>query len=152
MNRAELVRLLRFGLIGVQATALHIFILWLLLSKTFTPVLLANAIAFAGSFSVSFAGNYLWTFASPDSSRSLRSPRRAVLRFLVVSVAAFIANNSLLLTLLELGWFDPLPAAIGTALLVPFLTFFASRYWAFRPLPAEDTPQAADNTPANEWT
>lgn len=119
----------RFGLVGILATAIHITILWMLLSKTLLPALMANTIAFVGAFGFSFAGNYLWTFGSPGS------PRRAMLRFLTISASAFFLNTILLGTILEFGWFDPTSAAIGSAAVIPVITFLASRLWGFRVQP-----------------
>ena len=122
---AELVLAARFGLVGTLATTIHIAIVWMLLSETALPVLMANTIAFVCAFGFSFVGNYLWTFGSPGS------PRRAMRRFLTISVSAFLINSVLLGTILELGWFNQTVAAIGSAAVIPIITFFASRLWGF---------------------
>lgn len=124
---AEIVFAVRFGLVGSLATVIHVAILWMLLSETLLPVLMANTIAFLCAFGFSFAGNYLWTFGAPGS------PKRAVLRFLTISASAFLLNSVLLATILELDWFDPTSAAIGTAAIIPVITFLASRFWGFKP-------------------
>lgn len=123
---AELFLAIRFGLVGILATTIHITVVWTLLSTTLLQVLVANTIAFASAFGVSFAGNYLWTFGSPCS------PRRAMLRFLTISASAFLLNTFLLGTILEFGWFDPTSAAISSAAVIPVITFLASRFWGFK--------------------
>jgi putative flippase GtrA len=125
---AEIFLVLRFGLVGSIATGIHILILWVLLSKILLPVFIANAIAFVSAFGFSFAGNYLWTFGAPGS------PRRAMLRFLIISTSAFFLNNALLALILGFGWLDSTQAAIGSAAVIPVITFLTSRFWGFKHL------------------
>ena len=115
----------RFGLVGLLATVVHIAIVWVLLALTNITPVLANTLAFMVAFSISFVGNYLWTFRSPGS------PRRAILRFFVIAASAFIANTLVLAFLVGKGWFSPVVSAILSASLVPAVSFFASRLWGF---------------------
>ena len=116
---------IRFALVGCAATAVHIFVLWTLLSNTLLPVLIANAIAFLSAFGFSFTGNYLWTFGAPGA------PSQALQRFFLVSICAFILNSLLLAIALKLGWSSEPTAAISVALVMPIITFFCGRLWAF---------------------
>lgn len=116
---------IRFALVGCAATAVHIFVLWTLLSNTLLPVLIANAIAFLSAFGFSFTGNYLWTFGA------LGAPSQALQRFFLVSICAFILNSLLLAIALKLGWSSEPTAAMSVALIMPLITFFCSRLWAF---------------------
>ncbi len=122
---AELFLTVRFSLVGILTTTIHITVVWTLLSMTLLPVLVANTIAFTSAFGISFAGHYLWTFGSPGS------PRKAMVRFLTISAAAFFLNSILLGTILEMGWFNPTLAVIGSAAVIPIITFLASRFWGF---------------------
>lgn len=122
----EIFLIVRFGLVGSLATVIHMAILWILLSMTMMPVLIANTMAFLTAFGFSFAGNYLWTFGAPGS------PRRALLRFLTVSASAFFLNSVLLVAILESEWVDSTSAATGSTVVIPIITFFASRFWGFR--------------------
>lgn len=123
---AELFLVLRFGLIGGLATGIHILVLWVLLSGSSLPVLLANTVAFLGAFGFSFAGNYFWTF------RASGSLGQAMLRFLIVSASAFLLNSALLAAILWSGRMDSTVAALGSAAVIPVITFLASRFWAFQ--------------------
>jgi putative flippase GtrA len=122
---AELLLAARFLLVGILATTIHIASVWILLSDTALPALMANTIAFVCSFGFSFLGNYFWTFGSPGS------PGRAMRRFLTIAITAFFINTVLLGTILEFDWFNPILAAIGSAAIIPIITFFASRLWGF---------------------
>jgi putative flippase GtrA len=122
----ELLVAARFGAVGMVATSVHILIVWVLLSNTALPILVANLLAFLTAFGISFLGNYLWTFGSPgDSSKAIR-------RFLLISCSAFFVNTLLLAGILRAGWFSPTTAAIVSAAVIPAITFVASRLWGFR--------------------
>jgi putative flippase GtrA len=121
----ELRTATRFGLIGATATMIHVSMVWVLVAKTNAPVLLANLIAFALAFGVSFYGNYVWTFGRPGK------PRRALARFVIIALLAFAANNALLALMLTFAWFSPSASAVSAAAVVPVVSFFGSRFWSF---------------------
>jgi putative flippase GtrA len=122
----ELVIAIRFGMVGITATGVHILIVWLLLSQTSLPTLVANMFAFLTAFGISFTGNYLWTFRSPGC------PGKAMRRFLVISGSAFAVNTLLLSSLLRSGWLSSTEAATVSAAVIPVITFLASRFWGFK--------------------
>lgn len=121
----EIITAARFGLVGLLSTAVHIAIVWLLLTLASVGPILANTLAFLAAFCISFIGNYLWTFRSPGS------PRRAIFRFFVIAVSAFVVNTLILAFLVHKAWFLPVTSAILSASLVPTITFLASRLWCF---------------------
>lgn len=122
----ELVIAARFAAVGVTATTLHIGVVWTLITYSELHELIANLIAFICAFGLSFSGNYIWTFSAPGS------PGRAMRRFFLISMIAFLANNTLLLALLASSWLSPSRAAVASAAIVPGISFIASRLWGFR--------------------
>lgn len=98
----ELRIAIRFGLVGIVATAVHILVVWALLRQTEITPILANTLAFLTAFGISFTGNYFWTFPSPGSQG------QAIRRFFLISVSAFVMNTLLLTFLVRGGWFPPL--------------------------------------------
>lgn len=121
----EIITAVRFGLVGFLSTTVHIAIVWHLLALASVGPMLANTLAFLTAFCISFAGNYLWTF------RSQGSPRRAIFRFFVIAVSAFVVNTLVLAFLVHKSWFSPVVSAVLSASLVPVISFFASRLWGF---------------------
>lgn len=122
----EMIVAARFGIVGMVATAVHIMIVWLLLAfMAFSP-LVANTFAFLTAFGISFFGHYRWTFGSPGNTG------RAIKRFLLISVSAFVVNTLLLAFLVRGEWFSPTIAAIFSAAVVPLITFVTSRFWGFQ--------------------
>lgn len=116
----------RFGFVGILATAVHILVVWLLLSGTQLQPLLANLCAFLLAIGVSFSGNYFWTFRLQVNFAS------AMRRFLIIRVSALGLNTMLLAIILRADIVSTNVAAIFSALIVGGFSFFASKLWAFR--------------------
>ena len=116
----------RFGLVGIAATAVHILVVYVLLSETLLPTLLANTLAFLTAFGISFSSNYIWTFQSPGN------PPRALRRFLLISVSAFAINTLILAVILSAQWLSPFFAVTVSSTVMPLITFLVSRLWGFQ--------------------
>jgi len=125
-GRQEFLAIIRFGIVGLAASGVHIFVVWLLLRLTSYPTLIANTLAFITAFVVSFSGHYIWTFQTPGN------PSKAIQRFLLISLLGFLANTMILAVILKLGWFSQLVSVIVSIFIVPIITFFACRLWGFR--------------------
>ncbi|CAM3106755.1 Putative flippase GtrA (transmembrane translocase of bactoprenol-linked glucose) [Paracoccus aminovorans] len=120
----------RFALTGGVATLVHLAIAIMLIRLGVAP-LIGNAAAFATAFMVSFWGHHLFTFAGHgvDVQNSLS-------RFVIVAVLGFIANESSLALLLKFAAVPAELALLVSTLIAAVLTFFLSRYWAFKPDPS----------------
>lgn len=119
-------QLLRFGIVGVLAAALHMsIVIWLVQQWSLLP-LIANVFAFGASFQVSYWGHRWWTFAGTSALH-----REALPKLILVQVINFAANESLFYIFLSLHL--PYPVALLIVLTVlPFFTFFSSKLWVFR--------------------
>jgi len=122
----EILYASRFGLVGIMATLIHMTVVWFLVSFYPLPVLASNLIAFLVAFSVSFSGNYYWTF------RANCSLKKALTRLFLISGSAFLVNSFLLSWLLDRGFFSPTVSAITAVGIIPVITFVSSRLWVFR--------------------
>lgn len=119
---SEVLRPLRFLVIGGAATAIHLTVAASLFSLRFgiSPYLV-NLIAFLVAFVVSFYGHRHVTFKTHGSMR----------RFFVVAIGGFFVNSLILMLCLKLSLGAMLSVAIAT-LCVPVLTYLASSLWAFK--------------------
>lgn len=124
--KAELAKLMKFGLVGVLSTCVHLGLLWLMLADSSEYLIAKNTAAFAGGFAVSFSGNYFWTF------RKSTSPRQAIVRFALVAGLSFLVNTALLQAFHENRFFSVEITSILIALAVAGMTFILSRLWAFK--------------------
>lgn len=127
----EFWMVVRFGLVGLLATAIHLSVVWWLIAAKI-PALPANLIAFLSAFVVSFIGHYHWSF------RSRAHPARALARFFVIAGMVLLANSTLLTLLLRAGWPSTV-AAFTAAAMVPVLNYLAGRLWVFRD-PLQERP------------
>lgn len=121
-----LQQMLRFGLIGVLATLVHMVIGFVLIQSGWQP-LNANMVAFCIAFLVSFVGHLGFSFA--DQNTSLFN---ALWRFFIVALAGFAVNETLLTILLSLGSLSDTTALFASTSCAAALTFLLSRTWAFR--------------------
>lgn len=121
-----LSRLWRFGIAGGAATVVHVAIgLGLHRGLALSP-LWANGIAFAAAVVVNFAAQARLTF--PEA----RAGGEAFLRFVAVALAGFALSQAIVAAVT-----GPLARPYWLALLlalavVPALSFWAMRRWAFR--------------------
>ena len=135
-----LTQLLRFGLVGLLATAVHAIIALLLIRFGFDP-LFANPIAFLVAFQVSYIGHSKWSFNSTK-------PRRLsnIYRFFIVSASGILCSQGLLFGLLRL---TELTASISLLIALgisAICTFYLSRQWAFRDFKADSQTCANSST------
>lgn len=117
---------LRFGLVGLVATAVHIGVGLLFLGAGLHPFL-ANAFGFATALSVSLAGHHWFTF---ETSAPFA---RTASRYTLVAFLGFGFNNLVLATLISL--LPPPMEAVSlvvAVLLTPLATFAAARLFAYR--------------------
>jgi putative flippase GtrA len=124
--KLEALRLSRFGAIGTAATVTHLLLVSLFTAGTTLAPLTANTLAYLVSFGISLGGHYFWTFQKPGDLG------QSTLRFMLVSLAAFLSNTLALAFALEAGWFSPLITIFLAAAIIPLATYLASRLWVFR--------------------
>jgi putative flippase GtrA len=118
--------MLRFVTIGILATLVHMAAALGLIVISKCPIMAANVTAFLLAVSVSFTGNYFWTFQARGSFR------KSLRRYLLIAACAFLANNLVLAGLLAAHRIGAMKAIVISAAVVPFCTYVLSRLWAFR--------------------
>ncbi len=121
----ELLTAIRFSAVGLVATAVHLLIALSLVAHYNISPLLANLIAFLCAFLVSFLGHFHWTFSSTIEQHV------ALVKFFTVTLSAFAINNLLLMVLLSQTSLSREWAVAIAAMVIPFITFIASRLWVF---------------------
>ena len=125
---ANWLQLIRFGLVGASGFAVNLAVYALLVHPLATPYQLAAVAAWLVAVSSNFVLNRHWTFDRPDG----RVHHQAA-RFFLVSLAAFLLVNLVLLTLLvEEAGLAKVPAqALAVAAATPF-NFLGNKLWSFR--------------------
>lgn len=127
--------MLRFVAVGILATLVHMAAALGLLVIPKFPIMAANVTAFLLAFSVSFTGNFFWTFQA-------RGPiRKSLSRYLLIAAGAFFANNLVLAGLLGTHRIDAMKAIVISAAVVPVCTYVLSRLWAFQDSTGRERPK-----------
>lgn len=126
MSLRLVFQIIRFGSVGLIASAVHYLIAIIMISADVLP-LWANFFAFVIAFNVSFFGHFYWTFTHVQAFRL-----SAALRFLCVAVSGFCLNESLYYCLLRWTDVGPQWSLLFVLFIVSGFTFLLSRAWAFR--------------------
>lgn len=127
MNSQLVLSLLRFGVVGGSAFAVHFLCVIGLVSQAGMPPLSANILAFMMALPVSYFGHKNWTFAAkeqPDAGSGLR--------FLISALIGFAINEASYALLLLMN-----PDYYRLDLLIALLfsassMYLLSRYWVFQ--------------------
>lgn len=119
-----LIQVLRFGVVGVFVTMLHVLVSMGLILIANVPPIGANGIAFVTATMASYVGNTRWSFG-----KALR--QHSLMRFTSVSLIGLAVTLGLATVAEAAG----LPYYLGIAivvLVVPGLSFFLHRFWTYR--------------------
>jgi len=115
-----------FIVVGATAALVHWLVVVALVGASGLAPLIANIIGWLVAFLVSFTGHYQLTFRHQRGSLL-----RSVKRFFMLSAAGFLVNEASFAVLLY-KTDVPYELLLGLVLVgVAFLTFIASRFWAF---------------------
>lgn len=117
-------QLLRFAVVGVLLTIVHVVVCILLIEIAGAGSVSANAVAFVVATLLGYVVNTRWSFASPLS-------RRAFQRYAVVAGSGFVLTVAISALIARLGL--PYGAAITLIVtVVPLLSFGLHRFWTYR--------------------
>jgi putative flippase GtrA len=127
------LQFVKFGSVGILATATHVLVFTLLVELAGVAPMLANFLAFCVALLVSFFGHFHWTFDAKSWAVSTRQQRTAFLRFLCVAFLGFGLNSLAVYLVVDLAGWPPLYATPIMVFAVPPILFATSKLWAFRP-------------------
>ncbi len=122
------MQLIKFIVVGGSAAGVHLLCLWALVNQAGFSAIIANCMAFSVAFTISYAGQSLWTFN--HKQHDLKS---SGLRFLIVQLfCSFVLNQGLYTLLISYTSLHYLLASFIVLATVPIVTFTLSKYWAFK--------------------
>jgi putative flippase GtrA len=120
------MEIIRFGVVGLTATAMHYLTLILMVELLAIPPTLANGLAFLCALFITYLGQSLWVF----QERSQHSITQ-MLRFTVSLGVGLLSNMAIMavsMHALGLGYQN---GFLLSLLLVPVLSFMINRFWVF---------------------
>jgi putative flippase GtrA len=115
---------LRFVLVGIGCTALHVAIAGALIEIGGSDAGAANGIAFTIATLASYVSNSIWTFQAPLAGGSLA-------RFVVVALAG-LAITVAVTSAIQSAGYHYLVGIAAVVLTVPALSFLSHRLWTYR--------------------
>jgi len=123
-------QVVRYGIVGIIGTVLHIGTLALLVERFQVEPVLSSIIGFLIAFVISYFLNFFWVF------NSSREHLTTSIRYLVVSVFGLILNTLIMYTVVDIlqwwyGW-----GALGIILVIPASNFILNYLWTFGALDA----------------
>ncbi|MDX1734088.1 MAG: GtrA family protein [Halioglobus sp.] len=118
---------LRFGVVGVLNTLVHVCTTVLLVEGLEVHPVPASVAGFVLAVIVSFLLNTFWTFRQADELA------RRFLRFFVVSVSAMLLNTLIMYVAVEWLHWHYLLGLLVVLLVVPPYNFFLNLLWSYRP-------------------
>ena len=122
--RVHRMLIMRFGVVGVAATIVHLSVALIAQSRLHHP-LLANLIGFLVAFVISYLGHAMWSF------KIATGWRRAAVRFFVVAGSGFLFSNLILTACVSSGLLPPAVALMVSIGVIPVCNYAAARLWAF---------------------
>jgi len=127
---AAWLQLLRFAVVGASGYVVNLAVFTLALHGAGADYRVAAVAAFGVAVSNNFLWNRRWTFRA-ETGRAERAHHQAV-RFLIVSVGAFLVGLALLTALVEFAGVAELPAQALSIVAVTPISFLANKLWSFR--------------------
>ncbi len=119
-------RFLRFAVVGVIATAIHVSVFSLCIEILHIDPVPANALAFVIALLAGFTLNRRWTFAAHAAHARLW-------RYAVAALIGLGVNSVIMYGTTDVAHWSPYVGLVLALLVVPPLTFAMNQYWVFRP-------------------
>ncbi len=119
-------QVVRFGLVGIISTLLHMTVAFLLHYGLDASPQISNFTAFCFAWAVSYTGHFKWTFGGQSQHRD------SAPKFMITSLIGLALNLSIVWLVSD---FMKLPFyyAIGLVVtIIPIMSFFLSKFWAFK--------------------
>ena len=120
-----LPQIIRFGFVGVTATAVH-YLVALAVASVATPFL-ANFAGYCSAVGVSYFGHHRFTF---DISKDKAAHGRRIPRFIITSLSALLLSQAVLAVAVFAGFSEPVSLAFAVLIVPPYM-FVLSRIWVF---------------------
>ncbi|HEX6980809.1 MAG TPA: GtrA family protein [Alphaproteobacteria bacterium] len=120
------IQSLRFAAVGIAATLVHFLTVAVLIDGLGFPIAsVANVMGVVAGSSVSYFGNFFWTFRAEG-----RHVAR-VARFAIVYGLVFSLNGLIMLLATDIAGIPYMIPLVVSLCVTPVLTFLLNRHWVF---------------------
>ncbi len=131
INKARVVRFLKFGTVGASGVFVNMFVLWLAHEKLGLPLAFASLVAVAVAIMNNFLLNDFWTWRDKATTKKYTFFHRMWRYYLSASLGSLI-NYGTLLILTELFGVYYLSANLIGIFLGMASNFLLSEFWVFK--------------------
>ena len=116
--------LIKYGLVGLVATMIHVMVATLLVYLYSLDIIVANWVAFCTAFLFSYIGNTKIVFKQKiQHNNFIKFLIVSSITFLVITVVSYIGKHNSLNSYLII---------LITALIIPLTTFLLHKTWTFK--------------------
>ena len=124
-------QLLKFGGVGLAATAVHVAVFSGLMEGFVLKAWLANLLAFCVTVTFSYFGHFHWTFKISRTAKAERRPG-SFPRFFVTAGLGLFLNTVAAFVIVDITGHAYIWAVLVMLFIVPVITFLIAKFWAFR--------------------
>jgi len=124
-----------FAGVGLAASLAHFLAAVLLVEQVSVQPWIANIIAFAVAFPVSYFGHSFLTFSARAYGRADAVTGKSFRRFLTLAGAGFLLNQASVVLFVEQLGYPPRTVFGVTIACVAGILYLAGKFWAFRDRP-----------------
>lgn len=117
---------MRFGLVGVAATLVHLLVANMVLITCSSSVYLSSLCGFATAFLVSYLGHYYFTF------QTKKAHQETLIRFFSIAFGGFLGSYIVLALLARLDLPSETIRLTISILIIPVITYLLAKGWAFK--------------------
>lgn len=124
--------IVKYGIVGLLGTAIHVGILVLLVELFHVPAVTATTIGFIVTLLVSYVLNRTWTFEQTGEGK-----RTQFLKYALACSCGLLVNAAIMyVTVHWIGW-SYITGEVLTTIIVPIHNYIWNRYWIFTAAPSE---------------
>lgn len=126
-------QLLKFGIIGILSTLIHISVFSYLVSIYEFSTIISNVLAFLVALSFSFAGHYKITFKSQlaETVTETRVLKRLI-RFFLSALTGLVLNIVIAYITIDILGLGLIYSVVLMGVLTPVFLFFVNKFWVFK--------------------
>jgi len=127
VNRAWLKQLLKFGVVGGIASAVHLSAAIYFISYLYIKPLVANVLAFMAAFFASYFGHRYYSFGG-----TIVTHRQAFIKLLLVALLGLAINEFLFFIFLSTLQVNYIISLLISLCITPSIVFVFNKFWVFK--------------------
>lgn len=122
----DIVRFLKFGIVGVLNTLVN-WIIFFILNTLGMYYIFSNIIAYSISTIHSYLWNTLWVFKYKDKAST-----DTTFKFITLNVVGLLLNTVILYSLVDLFNLNKMLGLIITTIIIMFINYAVNKIWVFK--------------------